>query len=396
MFETIFTLKQHTPMLHFLHDQPGATLRATELKPKLDRFIVSYFKTYENAEGKYTAAIQLIESAISEKSPSPYRISIRLEKGKTQYYYIEGNTPREERESLSDQMSEQFDRPGLKVISPSPYFANNDKRQHRQWEEVKLGVLWTGKLSVCVSSWDESLILLIEAALPLLLCVENFGTRQTKGFGCFSEKRVNEKTFERVVKNHFAFAAKTEADEDLTELFKQIDKVYKDLRNKPSQRKNPDGSTGDSLLRDYLFSSKSHTEWEKRFVYKSVVRNEGTERPDNVCFVRALLGLPGLYDYPQAEEYGQPKVNIRDIEGRVERFRSPLIFKVHGNWLYMLAHQPDQTMMGREFRFYIGDDPESAAAQTNIPTPAPGLFNIKDFLSFQIDKNKIKNWRHVR
>jgi len=34
------TLKQHTPLIHFQHDQEGATLRASEVKPKLDRYII--------------------------------------------------------------------------------------------------------------------------------------------------------------------------------------------------------------------------------------------------------------------------------------------------------------------------------------------------------------------
>jgi len=36
MYKLEFTLKQHTPIIHFQHDQDGATLRATEVKPKLD------------------------------------------------------------------------------------------------------------------------------------------------------------------------------------------------------------------------------------------------------------------------------------------------------------------------------------------------------------------------
>ena len=40
MYQLNFTLKQHTPIIHFQHDQDGATLRATEVKPKLDRFII--------------------------------------------------------------------------------------------------------------------------------------------------------------------------------------------------------------------------------------------------------------------------------------------------------------------------------------------------------------------
>lgn len=36
-------LKQHTPLIHFQHDQYGATLRASEVKPKLDKFIISNY-----------------------------------------------------------------------------------------------------------------------------------------------------------------------------------------------------------------------------------------------------------------------------------------------------------------------------------------------------------------
>lgn len=43
-YKVEFTLKQHTPMIHFQSEQRGATLRATELKPKFDRFITEKLK----------------------------------------------------------------------------------------------------------------------------------------------------------------------------------------------------------------------------------------------------------------------------------------------------------------------------------------------------------------
>ena len=48
MYKLAFTLKQHTPLIHFQHDQEGATLRATEVKPKLDRFIYQKWIQAEN------------------------------------------------------------------------------------------------------------------------------------------------------------------------------------------------------------------------------------------------------------------------------------------------------------------------------------------------------------
>ena len=43
MYKLTFKLKQHTPIIHFQHDHHGATLRASELKPKLDRYILRKF-----------------------------------------------------------------------------------------------------------------------------------------------------------------------------------------------------------------------------------------------------------------------------------------------------------------------------------------------------------------
>lgn len=35
-----YKLVQHTPLIHFQHSEPHACLRATEVKPKLDRFLI--------------------------------------------------------------------------------------------------------------------------------------------------------------------------------------------------------------------------------------------------------------------------------------------------------------------------------------------------------------------
>ncbi|KAA6310435.1 hypothetical protein EZS27_038260, partial [termite gut metagenome] len=42
------TLKQHTPLIHFQHEQEGATLRSSEVKPRLDRFLFPIIGGNEN------------------------------------------------------------------------------------------------------------------------------------------------------------------------------------------------------------------------------------------------------------------------------------------------------------------------------------------------------------
>ena len=47
------TLKQHTPLLHFQPNEPNATLRASEVKPKLDKYIIEQIGggSYEKVKG---------------------------------------------------------------------------------------------------------------------------------------------------------------------------------------------------------------------------------------------------------------------------------------------------------------------------------------------------------
>lgn len=49
------TLKQHTPLIHFQSGQYGATLRASEVKPKLDRFILAKLGNGDYEIGKIIA-----------------------------------------------------------------------------------------------------------------------------------------------------------------------------------------------------------------------------------------------------------------------------------------------------------------------------------------------------
>ena len=70
-FKLEFKLKQHTPLIHFQHDQHGATLRATELKPKLDRFIMKKIGGKDKIPDEW-----LIDK---DKNALDYKVSIHAE-----------------------------------------------------------------------------------------------------------------------------------------------------------------------------------------------------------------------------------------------------------------------------------------------------------------------------
>ena len=50
-----YKLQQITPMIHFQHYEEGATLRASEVKPKLDRFLIELLGEGNYEEGLKTA-----------------------------------------------------------------------------------------------------------------------------------------------------------------------------------------------------------------------------------------------------------------------------------------------------------------------------------------------------
>ena len=69
-FQLEFTLKQHTPLIHF-HDHEGATLRATELKPKLDKFIVEQLGGWDKVDKNW-----LIGKGKAEHKALDYKVTI--------------------------------------------------------------------------------------------------------------------------------------------------------------------------------------------------------------------------------------------------------------------------------------------------------------------------------
>lgn len=67
-------LKQHTPLIHFQHDQYGATLRASEVKPKLDKFLIERLGTLEElGDANYDIIpdeeLQKVADSFNDKHP---------------------------------------------------------------------------------------------------------------------------------------------------------------------------------------------------------------------------------------------------------------------------------------------------------------------------------------
>ncbi len=153
--EHTFELKQLTPILHFQGEQEGATIRASEMKPKLDRFLSEYCADKireewiqpisETEEEKQSAAKKKNEKLLS------FRYKLRIQVLKSEGFWQD------------------------KKKIPGGYFGKLKGN----------AAIWNGDIKVTITCFNQSLLKLIIEVFPVFIAVTNFGTRQRMGYGCF-------------------------------------------------------------------------------------------------------------------------------------------------------------------------------------------------------------------
>jgi len=369
-------LKQHTPLIHFQHDQEGATLRASEVKPKLDQFLKETFNNEENKD--------LIEqlSISGDHKRSPYKVFIQLEDADSVTEYVIGSY-------IAKNKIQNYKENEYKVITPSPYFADDSEIKKGNVDKIKLGVM-TGKqillrFTYFNTKWEE----LLKKAVPLFFAKYNFGSRQSKGFGCFYPSVLDEKQFESCLITQYDVVYKYQSRNDyLNSLFGEINNIYKKLKSGDRNR--------ESELRKYFNALRPAVDWEKPAIQKHV--SEISRRnlrinaiSDEIKFIRALLGLPELYEYPM---HGDIKVKVKHQsatkEDKIERFASPILFKVFNRNIYLVLNQTD-SIEGKEFSFEFVQKGRSYGEREKLTVPVG--FDLKEF----IEKAMISNtqWKKI-
>jgi hypothetical protein len=262
-------LKQHTPMIHFQWQQEGATLRASELKPKLDRFIweVLMKQKPDWFEEKSEFLGKACFPEIQGHQSGTYTVHIKAI-GKPIYYligYIKGDKVKETKQDFIHEFNLPSD--DVKHISIAPFFAENEKLRNLNWVSkegniIKVGVMWKGGVEVVFRSMIPDFSSWLGKIAEYFFCIENFATRQSKGFGCFTPDSWTQSNFETVITQFFGNIFKKQLNDNLTEIFKSIHGDYQLLkagRNDPYQK---------SYL--FLYFCDKNIRWEKRIIKKSM------------------------------------------------------------------------------------------------------------------------------
>jgi hypothetical protein len=338
-FKVTFTLKQHTPIIHFQANQMGATLRATELKPKLDRFLLNMVKDLpykENANGHKSLEykVKIVNKSNSLSTPKAY-VNSKKETDKTVYQ--------------------------------APYFADAYK-----------SVLANNNVEIEFFTFNSTIQDAIKKYIDIFFIYENFGTRQNKGFGSFLRTDIKENEIKEILAKHqnpvFSLGIYT----NYQDAFKKIDTFYKKLKmgiNKPYFK---------SLLFRYMCNTYN-IGWEKKFIKQNFPEVIHGDHQPIVCkdnkefkYIRAVLGLAEHNEFRPQSGKKQVKIESKD---NIKRFKSPITFKVFNNKIYILFNDSYKKILDKEFTFKFN--------KKNKTIKTPQQFDLYRFLKFVEKETKL-------
>jgi len=448
MYQLKIHLKQHTPLIHFQHSQNGATLRATEVKPKLDRYLIENefggilnFDEYKQYLIGDVAGLDKewkkkdndkakIEWLQNQKLAFDYKL--RISCSDVSYFLPLSLNPNSRHYPNKGRVLIEHIKNSIgintAILAPAPYFANADKIKFNQErlnhnntkvEELKLGLLANEPIHLTINTLSKSLLSLIEKHLAAFMVTSTFGNRNSKGFGCFSLASQSLDDVKNIFRKPTKFSAVFEKlhQGDIASKFNFIAAQYGKLKRGVSERRNQPYQK--SLLWDYLCNNEP-TNWEKKKIKTFLQQNHAYEfnqlrtstndhridtckaaDENSFKYVRSLLGLAEHFEF--VKERGKLKVNISDTLSHreetkhlaVERFKSPLQYYIFNDTIFLLTTKiPEEFVYSiennnkqiRQFRFTF----KNLSQPNSFDIPVPEIFDLSDFIAQQTDFVKIQ------
>ena len=349
-----YKLVQHTPLIHFQHSEPHACLRATEVKPKLDRFLIEQLEKDDRfGDGRWKKWF------VGDGSQQSFDYMMRI-------------TPNSEQvdrtQSIERAIARAEHRPpnaSLHEIHKN-YFGNMSSGNNIQdtiRETFKESLFYKDGLTLTIRCFIPELLTFIDEHIRGFFMMHNFGTRQRKGFGSFtvdiSTKPNEPKGFDLVGKYcSNAYYCKLDNDVNADALLDAVWVISAFLR---SGFNRGEGNYVRGFVFRYFQREKNPLANDKAFVKQQVLRNVYNEATrgehlhpygNNVRYryVRGLLGTNENSRFCRAPNAHTPVYDIytHSAEG-IERFPSPLLFKPIGKFVFILPQKMPDEIFGSEF-----------------------------------------------
>lgn len=352
-----YKLVQHTPLIHFQHSEPHACLRATEVKPKLDRFLIEQLEKDDRfGDGRWKKWF------VGDGSQQSFDYMMRITPNSEQVertQSIERAIARAEHRSPNASLHEIH----------KNYFGNMASGNNIQdtvqaiQETFKESLFYKDGLTLTIRCFIPELLTLIDEHIRGFFMMHNFGTRQRKGFGSFtvdiSTKPNEPKGFDLVGKYcPNAYYCKLDGNVNADALLDAVWVISAFLR---SGFNRGEGNYVRGFVFRYFQREKNPLANDKAFVKQQVLHNVYNEATrgehlhpygNNVRYryVRGLLGTNENSRFCRAPNAHTPVYDIytHSAEG-IERFPSPLLFKPIGKFVFILPQKMPDEIFGSEF-----------------------------------------------
>ena len=340
MHKLEFTLRQHTPLIHFQHDQEGATLRATEVKPKLDRFILERLGNGSYEDGLDVARKK--EWMIGKQNTS-----------ESLNYKIDFEGIDEEDFSLKTSQKEvwnETEKKKVKVWKTEDYpllLANMGGKITKQ--ELKNFVVYE-TVNSSIITFESKLLETIKRDLPLFFFKNNFGNRQNKGFGSFyldEKDSLYQDPLKLQNTNYYQYQKAPHKDD----IMNDINVIYKIMKSGYNFPDHPIRMANGKKELDYdekgkfamyvrsflsLYIEKYHRVGnEKKFIKETFFKRDVRIDKDSVekFYVRSLLGITDFIEFRDKQRRG--KIIFKSKNENIERYPSPVTFKPIGCYVFI-------------------------------------------------------------
>jgi len=281
-----FTLASHTPIIHF-EKLPTLALRPTELKSKLDKFLIH--NNYINSSK--------IQESTDGKKYLKYKVKIK-------------NIKIKDKKNI-----EKNDR------NVPFYFGNMGNDYHTGDKKL----VFIESVDIEFFTFDKELLRVIKDKFEEFIAITNFGTRQNKGYGSFyiKDKQFNE--------NYIKGYKVTLKAANYEKAMKDFETFYKFIRsgiNLP--RKSNSFYTKPAI---WKYFNEQGIVWEKKAIKRRCL-NDKLEYQQNIHnnadilssrgeekIVRDLLGLS------TSQQWRSYNITVLKDNQEIKRFKSPLMIK---------------------------------------------------------------------
>lgn len=356
-----YKLVQHTPLIHFQHSEPHACLRATEVKPKLDRFLIEQLEKDDRfGDGRWKKWF------VGDGSQQSFDYMMRI-------------TPNSEQVERTHSIENGIERAIARAEHRPPnaslheihknYFGNMASGNNIQdtvqaiQETFKESLLYKDGLTLTIRCFIPELLTFIDEHIRGFFMMHNFGTRQRKGFGSFTVDINTQpnapKGFDLVGKYcPNAYYCKLDGNVNADALLDAVWVISAFLR---SGFNRGEGNYVRGFVFRYFQREKNPLANDKAFVKQQVLHNVYNEATrgehlhpygNNVRYryVRGLLGTNENSRFCRAPNAHTPVYDIytHSAEG-IERFPSPLLFKPIGKFVFILPQKMPDKIFGSEF-----------------------------------------------